>query len=58
MNRISRWIALPCAVFGLGLMSGTAVAFEAPPVSEPGILSLLGMGMVVILVAAIRNRRK
>ena len=44
----------------LVLFSGSAYAVSIPPrpLSEPGILELLGIGAVVALVAAIRRYRK
>ena len=58
MKMINNWIAMGCAAFGLGLVSGPAMALEIIPAPEPGVLSLLGAGMVLVLAAAIRNRRK
>ena len=47
-------------VFGL-LVLAAPVASAGPagtPLSEPGSLALLGMGVVAAVVIAIRNRRK
>jgi hypothetical protein len=54
--KIKRWFAS----LWLALLSGSAYAVAIPPrpLSEPGILELLGIGAVVALVAAIRRHRK
>lgn len=58
MKMIGRRIAAACALLGLGLAAGPALAFEAPAIPEPGVLSLLGVGGAVALVIILRNRRK
>lgn len=58
MKCIYRLIATLYSVFGLGLVSAPARALELHPTPEPGMLALLGVGGVLVLAAAIRNRRK
>lgn len=48
------------AALALMLTATSAMAGLAPPVNnipEPGMLTLLGIGGVVLVAAAIRNRR-
>ena len=52
--KLKPWLAS----LSLVLVSGSADAVALPrPVSEPGMLELLGIGVVVALVVAIRRRR-
>lgn len=41
-----------------GCLAGPVLAGEPVPVPEPGILALLGLGGIVVAVAAFRNRHK
>ena len=55
MNIISK---LNLALVLSGLAGTTFAAGEIPAVSEPGTLTLLGLGGVVIVVSALRRWRK
>lgn len=49
---------LNLALILAGLSGSTLAAGEIPAVSEPGTLTLLGLGGVVIVVSALRRWRK
>ena len=46
------------ALLLLSLLSGMAVAGGTAVLPEPGVLELIGIGAVVAVAFAIRNRRK
>ena len=46
------------ALLLLSLLPGMAIAGGLAALPEPGVLELIGIGAVVALAVAIRNRRK
>ena len=58
MNTLNKLFATACAVFGLALTAGPALATVSADVPEPGVLSLLGVGGVIAFALYIRRRRK
>jgi hypothetical protein len=58
MKPIDKLLAMSYVLFGGALLSAPAVATVTIDVPEPGVLSLLGLGGVIVIAMTIRNRRK